>query len=157
MYDYEIRDIFNRNKNPKLTIGFELTNQNKTLVVKAVNIGSIFARYVNVKLIIPKRVLKENHFHSIDEDNFEIYAENTVRDVLDVELNGFNAKTKYGPSRYDPILPSQSFRLTDLKLNDKEAFHHYNNIKWEVFCDNSEPLKGEVRFQDLLNFRDIDK
>ena len=153
MYDYEIRDILNRNKNPELTIRFELTNQNKTLVVKAINVGSVFAQYVNVKLTIPKRVLKESHYNSIDENNFEIYVDNTIRDVLDVEFNGFNSTTKYGPSRYDPILPSQSFRLKEIEIDDQEAFYHYNNIKWEVFCDNSEPKKGEVRFQDLLNYR----
>lgn len=153
MYDYEIKDILNRSKNPEISLDFKLKEQQKKLVIRAVNNGSVYAKYLNVKIRIPKNAVLETHYDSIDEHHFQLFADNTVRDVLDVEFNGMNTKTKYGPSRYEPILPTQTFELKEIMLGNN-AFSYYNILGWEIFCDNAQPIRGEIRIQDILTNRD---
>jgi hypothetical protein len=152
MYDYEVRDILNRSKNPEIELNFELKNRHTVLVIYAVNVGRILAEYLNVTFKIPKHIIKKNEFNHLDKKGFEIYnLENTVRDVLDVEFIGMgNVSKKYGPSRYDPILPNRRFKLTEIEL-DNYPFDHENFIEWEIFCDNANPKEGAIRLNELLN------
>lgn len=153
MYDYEIRDILNRSKNPEISLDFKLRDQRTKLVIRAVNNGSVYAKYLNVKIKIPKNAVSETHYHSIDEHHFQLFSDNTVRDVLDIEFTGFNTKTKYGPSRYEPILPTQTFELKEIMLGN-DAFNYYNILSWEIYCDNAQPIIGEIKFQEILTNRD---
>tara|TARA_R100001369_G_scaffold82274_1_gene113854 strand:- start:1092 stop:1976 length:885 start_codon:yes stop_codon:yes gene_type:complete len=151
MYDYEVRDIMNRSKNPVISLDFKFKNQHKEIIIYAINSGSVYAKYVNVKFRIPKKICEEKYFNSFNHEIFEINTDNTIRDVLDVQILGMgNVSEKYGPSRYEPILPKQRFKLTEIKLTNY-PFDYENILEWEIFCDNSEPIKGEVRFADLLN------
>lgn len=153
MYDYEIRDILNRSKNPEISLDFKLRDQRTKLVIRAVNNGSVYAKYLNVKIKIPKNAVSETHYHSIDEHHFQLFSDNTVRDVLDIEFTGFNTKTKHGPSRYEPILPTQTFELKEIMLGN-DAFNYYNILSWEIYCDNAQPIIGEIKFQEILTNRD---
>lgn len=153
MYDYEIRDILNRSKNPEISLDFKLRDQRTKLVIRAVNNGSVYAKYLNVKIKIPKNAVSETHYNSIDEHHFQLFSDNTVRDVLDIEFTGFNTKTKYGPSRYEPILPTQTFELKEIMLGN-DAFNYYNILSWEIYCDNAQPIIGEIKFQEILTNRD---
>jgi hypothetical protein len=150
MYDYEIRDILNRTKNPIISLDFKLNNGNNTLFIYAINSGSVYAKYVNVKFRIPKRICEDKYFNSVTNETFEIQTDNTVRDILDVQIIGMgNVSEKYGPSRYEPILPRQKFKLTEIKLTNY-PFDYENILEWEIFCDNSQPLNGQIRFAELL-------
>lgn len=149
MYDYEIRDILNRVKNPIITLGFEFKNQRQTLIVYAINSGSVYAKYVNVKLKIPKNILEDDHYKSINQATFEVFADNTIRDLLDVKFNGAEPIHKYGPSRYEPILPTQRFKLVELNLIN-DPFDYENIIEWEIYCDNAEPIFDKKRVCDFL-------
>jgi predicted HTH transcriptional regulator len=150
MYDYEIRDILNRSKNPIIELEFELKNQQKDLVIYAVNRGSIYAKYVNAKIWLPKNIVENKHYKEFDRLTLEIYIENTIRDVLDVEITTYGASEKLGPSRYEPILPSQILKLTEIRL-ENYPFDYENILQWEIFCDNALPKRGEFRLQELLN------
>lgn len=150
MYDYEIRDILNRSKNPIIELEFELKNQHKNLVVYAVNRGSIYAKYVNAKIWLPKNIVENKYYKEFDRLTLEIYSENTIRDIMDVEITTYGTSEKLGPSRYEPILPSQSFKLTEIKL-ENHPFDYENILKWEIYCDNAQPKSGEFRLQELLN------
>lgn len=150
MYDYEIRDILNRSKNPVIELEFELKNQHKDLFVYAVNRGSIYARYINAKIWLPKNIVANKYYKEFDHLTFEIYTENTIRDILDVEITTYGSSEKLGPSRYEPILPSQNFKLTEIRL-EEYPFDYHNILKWEIFCDNALPKRGEFRLQELLN------
>ena len=151
MYDYEVRDILNRTKNPVISLDFEFKNQHKEIVIYAINSGSVYAKYLNVKFRIPKKICAEKYYNSYNHETFQINTDNTVRDILDVQIGGMgNVSKKYGPSRYEPILPKQNFKLTEIKLTNF-PFDHENLLEWEIFCDNSQPINGTVRFADLLN------
>lgn len=150
MYDYEIRDILNRSKNPIIELEFALKNQNKVLVIYAVNRGSIYAKYVNAKIWLPKNIVENKHYKEFDRLTLEIYTGNTIRDIMDVEITTYGTSEKLGPSRYEPILPSQNFKLTEIRL-ENYPFDYENILKWEIFCDNALPKKGEFRLQELLN------
>lgn len=151
MYDYEVRDILNRTKNPVISLDFSFKNQHKEIIIYAVNSGSVYAKYVNVKFRIPKKICEEKYYNSYNHETFQINTDNTVRDVLDVQILGMgNVSEKYGPSRYEPILPRQRFKLTEIKLTNY-PFDYENILEWEIFCDNSQPITGEIRFADLLN------
>lgn len=151
MYDYEIRDILNRSKNPEIDLDFELKDSHSKLVVYAVNVGRIFARYLNVNFKIPKHITKGNEYSPNKKSPFLIYnLDNTIRDVLDVQLSGMgHASEKYGPSRYDPILPNRKFKLIEIDL-DNYPFDDENILEWEIFCDNSNPKKGTIKMNQLL-------
>jgi len=151
MYDYEIRDILNRAKHPNIDLDFKLKDSQSTLSIYAVNNGPILAQYLNVNFKIPKHIIEGNEFNPLNKLEFETYyLDNTIRDVLDVQILGMgNVSKKYGPSRYDPILPTQRFRLTDIKL-DNYPFDNGNIIEWEIFCDNARINKGTIEMNKLL-------
>jgi hypothetical protein len=101
MYDYEVKDLMNRNKSPKIEIILEIEkykyevkppisqitiqmdrdeeptkeySTTNTLNVHAKNVGGIFAEYVNCFLEIPVSILKEdeyNHRNSVFKDGIE--------------------------------------------------------------------------------------
>ena len=149
MYDYEIRDILNRNKNPKIELEFELMENNSVLIVYAVNVGKVIAKYVQVKFDIPKEIIKDS-FNPFSIPRFKINElDNTVRDIIELESKSFmQVKPKYGPSRYEPILPKRRFQLTQIELNEK-AFKSENYLKWEIYCDNTDSRIGELDINKL--------
>ncbi|MBN1950925.1 MAG: ATP-binding protein [Bacteroidales bacterium] len=163
MYDYEIRDVMNRIKVPKISLEFEIVIQsikttgsneeippNYYLNVYAKNEGSLLANYVCCYIKIPDKCIEDQYLldKKIRLEGF--YAENTARDVLDVEVRGETFIDKLGPTRYIPILPKMK-----IKLNcDIPRLHQYyrdyeNEISWILYADNSEPRKGKIRFRDI--------
>ena len=151
MHDYEIRDILNRSKHPSIELEFELKNSHSTLVLWATNHGSILAKYLNVHFRIPKKIVEGNeHSRFKEQENENFSYDNTVRDVVDVEIVLNDVIKKYGPSRYDPILPSQRFLLAEIKLTNY-PFDFENIIEWDIFCDNASPKSGSIRLRELLN------
>lgn len=174
MYDYEIKDVLNRNKYPKIDLEFEITtenyevenrnyvmppfglsNQNQQkeirediyLYVYARNNGKIFANYVNAYFTFNTKLLHKNKDKQIDSI-VEYFSDNTIRDVVDVQFTGLTTQEKYGPSRYDPILPRLKFKLKKLRLNKDFQSSEYE-IKWVVFADNSEPNTGQINIGDI--------
>ena len=179
MYDYEIRDIINRTKHPRIDLEFWITKNTyevnshipkmpkfsrdsnefplvtglekefKTdywLKIRARNNGKILTDYINAYIIIDsKHLLKEDQ----DEgERTEIFMDNTVRDVVDVKSGFPNPITKYGPSRYDPVLPKQAMKLDSIRLND--TFIDSDSIvEWIVYADNSEPRKGRMNINQI--------
>lgn len=165
MYDYEIKDILNRTKYPKIDLEFSIIVENyktskqkfsdlgipylKTEIEKhyslniyARNNGKIYANYINAYFSLNDKYLLSTK--NSEEDNLVQYScDNTVRDIVDVTMTGLHAQKKYGPSRYKPILPRLRFKLQTLKLN--EHFLNSNfEIKWVVYSDNSEPNTGKI-------------
>ena len=152
MYDYEIRDILNRAKNPEIELDFELKDRFSTLVIYAVNVGRILAKYLNVDFKIPKHIIEGNEYNPFNKMTFESYnLDNTIRDILDVEIQSLTqVYKKYGPSRYEPILPNRRFKLIEIKICNY-PFDDENYLEWEIFCDNANPKKGIVKMNKLLN------
>ncbi|MFL5738616.1 MAG: helix-turn-helix domain-containing protein [Flavisolibacter sp.] len=173
MEDYEIRDVMSRLKTPLLTLEFVLEKklriekdpisggpmvsmawqkrEPKTwteymLKVAIRNEGKIFANYVNYYLEIDQAILykADDWENAKDKPGMKvIYGENTVREVVDVQHIIHNVIKKYGPSRFDPVLPGTRSRYETIRLaNDLTSFNF--PLRWIIYADNAEPRIGEI-------------
>jgi len=146
MYDYEIRDIFNRAKNPQIELEFKYVHKNDELLIIASNQGIVFAKYLNIKIRLPKKIVKSHIDKIIDQNTVEIFATNTIREIV----NPYANVATYWPTRYEPILPQTKFNLIKISLHNY-PFDHENVMEWDIFCDNAPPTNGSIRLADLLN------
>jgi hypothetical protein len=160
MEDHEIRDVMNRNKNPKLVLSFSILRKMRgeypcfSLVVKAENAGGVYAKYVNIFIRIPYFMLSDqNRQHSYD-DSYIRQIDNTVRDSITEHSTAWKrsdglslVKVSQGPSRYDPILPGLSrewsIELGNLLVNPGRDFSIHDKLCWEIYADNAIPISGE--------------
>lgn len=174
MEDYEIRDIMNRSKTPLIDVEltllitkvnvtknntpFGLFNAQKveeksvryeyTLKFRAANNGQILAKYVNYYIYIPQQIIESKEDYDILDDYAIIYKDNTIRDVVGIELN----RHKYGPARYDPILPGMCDRSHSVKLSidDIKTITDFPCIKYEMHADNAPTRLIEIRWEDII-------
>lgn len=126
------------------------------LIVFARNVGRIYAQYVNCFIYLPTSLVPETELRLQDARIEEIdgksyfvwYRDNTRRDVVKYESFG---PTQYGPSWFDPILPTlahiwkwelpEDFDELDLRSDAK--------IFWEVYADNAPKTTGSVMIRDI--------
>jgi len=172
LFDYEIRDIMGRQKNPRINVNFDIVKQSSFkpgtaftpgmreyerssywLNIYAENVGNVYAKYVNLILTIPKRCMRGNTYDPRNQSIEEIKAENTIRDLVAPNAGwhyeGPIAKPKqYGPARYEPVLPGMRMLLTSIPINDSST-ESGNNISWRVYADNMEPKSGETEFCNI--------
>lgn len=86
----------------------------------------------------------------------EFFGDNTLRDVVDVIMTmpGQFPIYKYGPSRYDPLLPRLRTKLDTNKIILHQYYSDDNSkIEWTVYGDKAEPASGEVSFRDIPTIR----
>lgn len=175
MQDYEIRDVMNRASHPKIELEFKIESKKvrykeqsptnpfistgshkektiNTLKIYARNKGSVYANYVNYYVYIEEYFLQSEetkYLKHYTEDGFymiEYYGENTIRDMVGVT----SLRTpKYGPSRFDPILPGMHSRPEELKLNDDISGFQNTYISWKVYADNAPPKEGKIQVKDI--------
>lgn len=180
MEDYEIRDIMGRQKFPTFDVFFkvnkrvyikriseniygiplsrsseeEVTEYSLSITIK--NIGYVLANYVNVFIKIPSTIVPEEEkirkeIYENTEDTYIEYSEdNTVRDVVDYNTLGLSSIPKYGPSRYDPILPRLEKEWVFELDNQYESLNKGTlEICWEIYADNANPLIGKERIRNI--------
>lgn len=145
MNDYEIRDILNRVKNPQIEMEFKYNPIKGNLLVIAYNKGNVFAKYLNVKIRLPKKIVKSQDYKLINDETVEIFASNNVREMV----NPYATVATYWPTRYEPLLPQARFELVKIGLNNYPFDYEYV-LEWEIFCDNNNPVNGLIRLVDLL-------
>lgn len=172
-----VADIFGRRRYPQIDVEFTiesstyieqdivdiplLTQPPKErrkieLIIFARNVGRIYAQYVNCFIYLPTSLVPETELRLQDARIEEIdgksyfvwYRDNTRRDVLKYESFG---PTQYGPSWFDPILPTlahiwkwelpEDFDELDLRSDAK--------IFWEVYADNAPKTTGSVMIRDI--------
>ena len=173
MDDYEIRDVMRRNQQPRIDLSFEIRKSYETrtaylsdvaqerckytLVITAKNTGRAYAQYVNSFITIPEALLPPDRYNQreVFEDEAgrlysEHYFDNTVRDVMEVEMLGTNPITKYGPSRFDPILPSLSV-VWKIELDDHCNGADWRGLRigWRTYADNAPMVQGEVALEAI--------
>jgi hypothetical protein len=172
MQDYEIRDVMNRLKYPKIEMDFELIkhtfNYQKplamggsgkseevislTLAARPLNTGSQYAQFVNYFLELPLEIFDSEgvkYHKKISENTIQYYGENTFRDLMDVEHTPWGGtKEKRGPSRFDPILPGLRGRPESIQLKTDIIFGDLV-IKWKVYADNAPVNSGELKMIDI--------
>ena len=116
------------------------------LIIQARNSGKILTNYVNAYLNIKNEFLDEDGRD--DSEEIQIFMDNTIRDVVDFQFGYTNPIPKYGPSRYDPILPMRTMKLKSVKIN-KNFLNSEEVLEWIVFADNSEPRKGKINISQI--------
>jgi len=123
---------------------------NYSLRIFARNNGRILANYINAYLNIPQKILKEENKPEIEITN--IFMENTIRDIVDSNyiptMTGGYSSPKYGPSRYDPILPTRRLQLKEIELNET-FFESKAILEWKVYSDNAEPRNGTINISEI--------
>ncbi len=169
MEDYEIRDTMGRQQHPKIDLDFEIEVTNDyfgcTLKVIAHNVGGVYAQYVNSFIRVPLLLLDQASPPSgetIEEDGqeyYKIYKVNTVQDIVDMKTvvllgtsvaQSPSTRPKYGPARYDPILPGLS-RTWEIELRrDLEQVKLDGlAIKWAIYADNAPAQEGTIPVTDI--------
>ncbi len=176
MLDYEIRDVMNRSTHPEIILDFEIESKTikransdlstghlvarsyKTQVVNTLRIiahnkGNVYANYVNYYVELNRNFLLEEEYkylRTYAKDNSgrifaEFYGENTIRDVVDFD----GMRTKYGPSRFDPILPGMHARAKKLRIYQNLDTFKDSYIEWKVYADNALPRTGRIKIGDI--------
>ncbi|HEV8286847.1 MAG TPA: ATP-binding protein [Chitinophagaceae bacterium] len=163
MEDYEVKDIMNRSKNPLIELNFDLLqkliNANEGgyeyyLLVRMQNKGNVIANYVNYFVELPERIVyndDESLMMSEGRSGYKFFfGDNTIRDVLEENSNGTgDFISKYGPSRFEPILPRLISRGKRIKL--VKNLHHWDQqIFWILQADNANSKEGSFNLKDLL-------
>jgi hypothetical protein len=164
MVDDEIRDVMARKQHPLILLSFEYTRETwhshiqlpmqknsedvLCLNVYARNSGKTYAKYVNCVIDVPKVLLSPVQWRdktTFEKDGVEycqLETDNTHRDVMG-RVGGFPT---YGPSRYDPMLPGPSRKLSTFRIGSLEnAIQSEKHIlRWVVYADNASPNFGEI-------------
>lgn len=143
-----------QNAIPKTIVQTSL-HEESTFILKCIpfNEGKVYAKFINYYLkVAPSSVILNPESYKIDETNeyVTIYGDNTIRDVVDFTPNPMGGVyPKYGPSRFDPILPSMRGYAKEINLNS-----NYKNfdaeIEWTVYADNALPKTGKIKLNDVV-------
>lgn len=117
------------------------------------NNGRVYANYVNYHLDIPTEILhadEDLRDSSKRIDYKEFYGENTFRDIVDVKQVVLgHVNYKYGPSRYDPVLPGTRSRFEKVRLVDNPGFDQDKTFYWVIYADNAEVKTGSITLHEL--------
>jgi hypothetical protein len=119
------------------------------LRVRAINEGGLVINYLNVFVQLDPPAKAPTRVKGKVEQVAQINCDNTIRDIVDVHFTpGFvggssSASPKYGPSRYDPILPGLSLRLLDTPIVAGSVSPNAI-IKWKAHADNANAVTGEI-------------
>lgn len=157
MEDFEIRDVMNRAKTPKVDIELELikhiihpfrTGQGLAIASDIhekmsdeisyelhywlVNNGHIYAKYVNYFLYVPLEILKDESESYEEEGGYaRFYGDNRIKMM------------------YDPILPNMCQAKNVIELTNIEEFKDNVSIKYEVHADNAAINEKEIKINEI--------
>lgn len=151
MYDYEIKLVMNRFKEPNLEISFDLSQINDataTLLVFLKNVGKVTPSGAHIKLLIPSQL-----FDGTEGSEWHIAGSAFYGDEP-VEVLYFNWG---GPQRM-PFLPELKFCLSGgpdpnkIRIKTPRQLNGLKrNLYYEIYADNMEPKEGSsVLSIDLL-------
>lgn len=169
-----VSDIFHRRRDPfiELEFAFEATRfiargpfgipqpgqqpevgRRVELLVRARNVGRVYARYVNgifyiPRILVPDYLLERIDLQVIDgEEYYSRQESNTRRDVVKADPMG---GVQYGPSWFDPILPGlvHTWIWTAPEDFDKSNLAG-EKIMWEVYADNAPSRRGEIKVEEI--------
>ncbi len=122
------------------------------LKIYPLNTGSVYAQYINYFVQLPEDILDEDFARRYKRPQIgmvEYYGENTYRDVVDVKSAGFGGGVlKYGPSRFDPVLPGLKGRSERLRLIDNPNLDQ-REITWTVHADNALLKSGKIMLSEI--------
>lgn len=128
----------------------KVTTISYKLEITPYNAGNIFAKYINYFAFIPLDIVEEpNDYKSLDKDYIQIFGDNTIRDIVDYVHNPLGGGyPKYGPSRYDPILPGRFGSTKTIKLVNNSIFDD-RYIFWNIYADNARKRESHIKLSDI--------
>lgn len=128
------------------------------LIIRPYNKGTVYANYIKYFVSLPASVLKSPAKYTDDgmlvcgvNDPIQVCGTNTVRDILDETPfpMGQTAKVpKYGPSRYEPVLPKCYGTPLRVDLADNLTIAT-QDINWVVYVDNAPKTDGNIKLNEL--------
>lgn len=168
MEDHEVRDVMGRSQHPEIAVHFGFNREIKQqgslpvanpfdsrsaptakfyLEVWAENTGSMIARHVVIQLHIPAELFDPDDLSDDERDQQDIvrWCKNTHRDVVDVEVTPTGGVPKYGPSRYDPMLPGLARQLKQIRLHPQlpmQLAQQPYELSWTVHADEAPPVEN---------------
>lgn len=123
-----------------------------TLYVTPRNKGNVFANYINFFIQIPEDILDTKYMSNLETDfdgRVKLYGDNTHRDVVDYQSDPLGAGfPKYGPSRFDPVLPGLRGPAASFSLLEDPELNH-REIEWAVHTDNAPPQSGSILLNEI--------
>jgi hypothetical protein len=169
MEDYEIRDIMNRRKNPRIILMFELERYTPqpafgiptlsrepiedavSLEVYAFNEGSVFAQYVVATIEIPTTIADSDDIIEKVGENFNELPETVTVTVSNKKQDRGGLGNPISDVRYEPVLPSLTLFLESVRLNLDALLTSNQDLvfKWQTHADNSAPIHGMIRLGDV--------
>jgi hypothetical protein len=170
-----VLDIMGRRQYPKIDLDFEIEVTTKerpsplsweppkktsayALKITARNTGRVYSQYVNSFILVPVDIVHEFTLEHgdpviVEEEGkkyCEFYEDNTVRDVVGVGGSVEYSYPKYGPSRFDPILPGLSHSWSITLHDDFGSIAPDDlKIKWSTYADSAPPNEGEVEVSSI--------
>lgn len=130
-----------------------------SLEINAKNISSVVTNYIIAFFKMPSILISEDDkiYEGIKEESdiktITYERSNTVRDIVDTKFMGIEGGciNKYGPSRYDPILPKLGINWSiDLDKKYEDLIKQDLVLKWEIYADNANPAIGEIKFNEMV-------
>jgi len=169
MEDYEIRDIMNRRKNPRIILMFELERYTPqpafgmptfrqdpiedavSLEVYAFNEGSVFAQFVVATIDIPTTIADSDDIIARVGENFDEVPETVTVTVTNKKQDKGGLGNPISDVRYEPILPTLRLFLRSVNLNLDALLTSNQDLifKWQTHADNSVPIHGTIRLGDI--------
>ncbi len=157
-----VLDMMGRRQHPQIEMEYavKVTKlgpiRRVNLVVRARNVGRLYASYVTCLTYLPPLVAAHEyspfgrHSAIIDGKNYYVPRRaNTRRDVIEEDESG---REKLGASYFDPILPSlerawewplpNGFNVAALSQNDDQ-------LHWKVHADNAPERSGSVKLSGI--------
>jgi len=171
MEDYEVRDIMNRRKNPRIVLSFEIERYTPqpafgmpqlpgqrvaedavSLEVYASNEGAVFAQYIVATIDIPTTIAHPYDIArnpAIDHRQLpEIITSTLTNQKQDRGGHGYPTSDV----RYEPILPQLSLCLGSVRLSLDALLTSKQDLmlKWQTHADNAATIRGAIRVGDVL-------
>ncbi|MEL6526522.1 MAG: hypothetical protein AAFQ07_12525, partial [Chloroflexota bacterium] len=190
MFDYEIRDVMGRGQNPRIQLEFDFLIEHSWyfngrqedkftetyLRVCVINVGSVYANYVNAYFEVPRWILDiPDSSYTRDLSTDEYYSEELRTEYISIDAENTNIKVIYSdsrregdrfvphiqstppPIRYKPILPSnERIWLIEVRKDIGEINLADLNISWEIFADNSGKQSGKISLTEI-EFTEIEE
>lgn len=165
MDDYEVKDILNRAKNPKIGMEFRFIKEfdkkemlianglkyNVTFEITYTNNGTVYANYINYFIHLPLDLFDDSTIEDLQlSERYENYVvisgDNTYQELIPQIKK---SQLLWQKSNYIPLLPGvkKSFNNPLYLKNDFDVDER--EIYWTVFADNAPPQEGKVRIKDI--------
>lgn len=166
MRDYEIRDIMNRKNGVELNVtpAIKITHNedyinratppiNTYLSVFVKNTGKKTAKYIFGNLFVPPEILYNSNQDSqeivkIEGKYYAVLSFNNKSKEVIQESKGASISI-YLQSEYQVLIPYAGQYLNEIQI--KNEYRDFDRlIKWEVYCDESEPIFDTEHISNVL-------